>query len=333
MALNGSFNQYEVSQFGLYCEWNGVPNKRTNSTRVTVDVYMRYYNIAVGELEGSVSIGTESQSFTTPSILDDAADSWHNRLLYTFTVDVPHNNDGTKTGLVLSASLSFDGEYMGEAVGEIVATATVDLDEIVTYKLYTTAGANSSIVVNRIYSSAGTTGELADMATLYDGDRLKITFSVGDGYQIVAHTVNGFAFASGGSIIVDGNIVVVSSAQEIIRQSFTPENMQCFDTKGRTLKHLWQWDKDVSIVIKDVAISPPPVFQFANRMSQETISVESTVSGDDLVVEIPNILLERPESVFAYIHRNSGNGITRTLGSIYIPVRARKQPDDNQGNE
>lgn len=329
MALSGSFYQYPVSQFGLYCEWSGIPNTRTNSTRITVDVYLRYYNITTGQIDGSISIDGASEMFTTPTISDANANTWTNILLGSFTKDVSHEADGSKTGLVLSASLAYHNTYDGEDIGDIVATTTVDLNTIAVYKLYKTAGANSSIVVNRIYSSAGTTGELADMATLYDGDRLKITFFVSDGYQIVAHTVNGFAFASGGSIIVDGNIIVVSSAQEIIRQSFTPENMQCFDTKGRPLKTLWQWDKDVSVVIKDMAISPPPVFQFANRMSRETISVASTVSGEDLIVEIPNVLLEKPDSVFAYIHRNSGNGITRTLGSIYIPVRARKQPDDN----
>jgi len=326
MALSGIFYKYEVSQFGLYCEWSGVPNKMTNSTRVSVNVYLRYYNIAVGSLNGSVGVGAESQTFTTTPILDDTANVWHNRHLYTFAVDVQHNNDGTKNGLVLSATLAFNGVYMDESIGNIIATTTVDLDAIVIYKLYTTIGSNSSIVVNRISSYFGSVGNITNNATLYYGDRLEITFSVSDGYQIAAHTVNGFTFTSGDSIIVEDDIVVVSSAQAIAQQSILPENIQCFDTKNRPIKALWQWDRYVSIVIKDAAISPPPIFQFANRLSQDAISVESIIRGNDLVAEIPSVLLERPESVFAYIYSDSGNGVTRTLGSVHIPVRARKPP-------
>lgn len=329
MALSGYFVQYPVSQFGLYCEWSGTPNKRTNSTRVTVDVYLRYFDIAVGELSGSVQIGGESQGFTTAPILDDTASEWHNRHIFTFTTNVQHDNDGTKNGLILNASLAFNGEYLEENIGDIVASTAVDLDAIVTYKLQVITGANTNVIIRRTYSPVGATGELEDSADLYDGDRLRITFLADDDYQIVVHTVNGFKCMSGNTIVVDRDIVVASTAQEIVRQQFTLEDMWCFDSKGSPIKALYQWDKNVSIVIKNIRVSPLPVFQFANRLSRETISVQPILTGDDLVVEIPNTLLERPEAIIAYVVSVSGDETTTTLGSVYIPVRARKQPNYN----
>lgn len=332
MALSGTFGSYPVLQFGLYCEWRGVPNMRTNSTRITVNVYLQYYRISVGQVDGTVTVDGISQNFTSPEINNNSAETWTRTLLGSFVQDISHNAEGEKNDVTISVSWDFNNTYSGTAVETITATTTVDLDKIIIYHLSIDEGTHSNIIVDRTYSYASDTGELSDGSIIYNGDRLRVVFTADEGYQIVVHTVNGFAFTSDGTLMVDGDVSVVSTAQTVIKQAFSPENMQCFTSDGEPLRWLHQWDKDVSITIKDVAIDPPPVFQFANRLSKQTIPVTSVVSGDDLVVQIPNALLERAESVFAYIHRNSGGGITRTLGSIYIPVRARIQPEDNQNS-
>ena len=45
MALSGTFQNYPVSSFGLYCEWSGVQSVTGNYTDVTLKVYLSYYTI------------------------------------------------------------------------------------------------------------------------------------------------------------------------------------------------------------------------------------------------------------------------------------------------
>lgn len=133
MALSGSFYKYPVKpsygSFGLYCEWSGVQNISGNYTDVTLTVYIRYYNLSVGEKTNStVSINGVSETYTSPAINNyPAKDVYH--WIKTYTVKVPHNSDGTKT-CTLSASWPFNGTYAGTSVGTITASTTVTLDPI-----------------------------------------------------------------------------------------------------------------------------------------------------------------------------------------------------------
>ena len=329
MALSGTFNYYPTSQFGLYCEWAGKQSAYSNSTQITVDVYLRYYNIVLGMQDGGITINGVSSSFISPEINNGTINTWTNTLIGSFTTDVCHNENGTKTGVELSVYWNFYGEYGGESIDVIRASDIIDLDTIPTYSLSVTDDEHSYVDVQRISSGVVETGVIYNGATIYYGDRLKITFGADEDYRVDIHTVNGITFASGGALIVDGNVEAVSAADIVVKQVFTPDTMQCYDTQDRTLTALYQWDKDVSIRIKGVAMTPAPIFQFANRKTKETISVDPTVSGEDLVVTVPNVLLERPEAIFAYIYRRTSSGAGRTLGSIYIPVRARPKPADN----
>ena len=334
MALSGSFNSYATSQFGLHCDWSGIQNYRTNSTDVTLNVYLRYRNTTAGKQEGVIAISGDAISFVSEEINAPNLDSWTNTLIGTHTTKVAHNMDGTTLGVPLSVQWFFYGTYTGQPCEYMMnASIEIDLDNIPVYKLSTDVGKNSTINLTRTSSGAAETGVITNGALLYNGDRLKISFDTDEGYRISIHTVNGATFTSGGMLIVDEDIFVKSSADVVVKQLFAAENMRCFDTKGRALKTLYQWDKDVAIVIKDVAVSPAPIFQFANRLTRETISVNSFISGEDLVVTIPNVLLEKSENIFAYIYSNSGLGSARTLGSIYIPIRARKKPSGNIYNE
>lgn len=214
MALSGSFYNYPVQQFGLYCEWTGAQNRGGNYTTITLNVYLRYYTINVGARDnGSVNIGGTLQGFSTPAIKDMSSSSWHNVLLATKTQKVVHNANGTKTGVTLSASWSFNGTYSGTRVNTITASTTVDLDSIATYTLTTSAGTGSSITVNRTSSGYGATGNLNSGARLYYGDKLRITFTANANYALATHTVNNSTFTSGNTYTVSGNTSVASTAQ------------------------------------------------------------------------------------------------------------------------
>lgn len=131
MALSGSFQNYPVKQFGLYCTWSGTQSQTGNYTDVTLNIYLHYYTITVGaRSNGIANINGTSETFSTSAINDMSSASWHNILLKTKTVRVAHNSNGTKTGVTLSASWSFNGTYSGTYVGTITASTTVDLNTI-----------------------------------------------------------------------------------------------------------------------------------------------------------------------------------------------------------
>ena len=130
MALSGTFQNYPVSSFGLYCEWSGAQSVTGNYTDVTLKVYLSYYTLDVGaRSDSTISINGVSETYTVPAI-DDYSSGWKKKLLKTKTVRVSHNADGTKSGVALSASWRFSGTYSGVSVGTITASTTVTLNSI-----------------------------------------------------------------------------------------------------------------------------------------------------------------------------------------------------------
>lgn len=130
MALSGTFQNYPVSSFGLYCEWSGTQSITGNYTDVTLKVYLSYYTLDVGtRSDSTISINGVSETYTVPAI-EDYSSEWKKKLLKTKTVRVSHNADGTKSGVALSASWRFSGTYSGVSIGTITASTTVTLNSI-----------------------------------------------------------------------------------------------------------------------------------------------------------------------------------------------------------
>lgn len=130
MALSGTFQNYPVSSFGLYCEWSGAQGVTGNYTDVTLKVYLSYYTLDVGaRSDSTISINGVSETYTVPAI-EDYSSGWKKKLLKAKTVRVSHNADGTKSGVALSASWRFSGTYSGVSVGTITASTTVTLNSI-----------------------------------------------------------------------------------------------------------------------------------------------------------------------------------------------------------
>lgn len=130
MALSGTFQNYPVSSFGLYCEWSGTQSVTGNYTDITLKVYLSYYTLSVGaRSDSTISINGTSETYTAPAI-DDYSSGWKKKLLKTKTVRVNHNADGTKSGVSLSASWRFSGTYSGVSIGTITASTSVTLNSI-----------------------------------------------------------------------------------------------------------------------------------------------------------------------------------------------------------
>jgi hypothetical protein len=139
---------------------------------------------------------------------------------YTSTSDGIYVNHGT----VLSVSFSYmdgyekvsqshnNGSYIITSATTFSATARVK-----SFTLSTSAGANSTITVNRTSSpkQGASTGDLSNGATIYHSDVLKVTFAASTGYGIDTHTVNGSTFTSGDSHTVTAAVSVVATAKAL----------------------------------------------------------------------------------------------------------------------
>ena len=83
MALSGTFQNYPVSSFGLYCEWRGTQSVTGNYTDITLKVYLSYYTLSVGaRSDSTISINGASETYTAPAI-DDYSSGWKKKLLKT----------------------------------------------------------------------------------------------------------------------------------------------------------------------------------------------------------------------------------------------------------
>lgn len=89
------------------------------------------------------------------------------------------------------------------------------ITEVDSYTLTTSAGTGSTITVSRSSSplGGGTTGNLSSGATIYKSDVLQISFAASAGYELVAHTVNGSTFTSGGNHTVTSNVAVATTTK------------------------------------------------------------------------------------------------------------------------
>lgn len=130
MALSGEFSNYPKTNFGLYCTWSATQSVTGNYSNVTLNVYLKYYTLSVGERSDStISINGTSETYTVPAI-SDYSSGVHTKLLKSKTVTVYHNSDGTKSGVALSASWRFSGTYSGTSIGTITASTTITLNTI-----------------------------------------------------------------------------------------------------------------------------------------------------------------------------------------------------------
>ena len=162
MALSGNFQNYPVSSFGLYCDWNASQSVTGNYSSVTLNVYLSYYTIGVGARDdGNVNINGSSQTYGTAAI-NDYSTGWKKKLLKTHTVTVPHNSDGTKS-CSISASWRFGGTYSGVSIGTITASTTITLNTI-DRAAPTVSLSTSSITPSSVYisASASTTCDIWD---------------------------------------------------------------------------------------------------------------------------------------------------------------------------
>ena len=190
-------------------------NPATNQTTVTIDNCRSVFNTggssSVCALTGTLTVKAADNTASSGSVNVSQSKSGNSITISTDvgqTITVSHGT-GTSKQIILAFSgdinAAYYHSYPNESTTATVANATAR-------SLSISAGTGSNVTVIRQYSPWVATGSISNGATVYDGDVLKIDFSVSTGYNLSVHTVNGSTFTSGGTHTVSGNVTVVSRA-------------------------------------------------------------------------------------------------------------------------
>lgn len=102
----------------------------------------------------------------------------------------------------------------------------------------------------------------------------------------------------------------------------------CLDENGDIVYSLTQWDYNQKLIVDcgSFTFSTAPSVQFCNCQSTKALCVDSTITDNQIVADIPNILLQSPLKIIAYIVATSGDAL-KTVYTVEIPVHKRVKPD------
>ena len=103
------------------------------------------------------------------------------------------------------------------------------------------------------------------------------------------------------------------------------------DENGNIVHSLTQWDTNQKLIVTtDGAVTIAPKIHFCNTKSEKALVVQSIISDNKIIADIPNILLEEPYRIAAYIYTKTdiSNNSWKTIEVINIPVRKRPKPND-----
>ena len=190
-------------------------NPSTNQTTVTITNCKSVFNTggasSVCSLTGTLTVKAADNTASSGSVNVSQSQNGNNITISTAvgqTITVSHGT-GTSKQIILAFSGDINSAYYHTYPDE---STTATVANAVARSLSISAGTGSSVTVTRQFSPWVATGSISNGATIYDGDVLKIDFSVSTGYNLSVRTVNGSTFTSGGTHTVSGNVTVVSRA-------------------------------------------------------------------------------------------------------------------------
>ena len=198
----------------LVVEYTGNAANNTNAVRAYVQAWRTNTGYTTAG-SGKLHIGIDGYGWETSTVSSSQEVTYNSytQIGATRSLTIENGADGTwNANFYVWAENSTTGNL---AFSE--QTFRVKLASNPVYNLTISAGTGSSITVNRISSTeGGAIGNLtAGTKKLYVNDKLKITFAAGSNYGLITQTVNGYAFASGGTHTVGGNVTVEATAQQL----------------------------------------------------------------------------------------------------------------------
>lgn len=104
--------------------------------------------------------------------------------------------------------------------------------------------------------------------------------------------------------------------------------INCLNSDGEFVSRLTQWDIGQSLVIRGTNLKAAPDFHFCNKKSPEALIVPSVISNEDIIVKVPNILLQESLTIMVYMYVYENTESAKTAHIFRIPVTERKKPSD-----
>ena len=109
----------------------------------------------------------------------------------------------------------------------------------------------------------------------------------------------------------------------------------CLDADGNSINYFNQWDVNQKITIiihgcPDDYLTYAPMIHFSNIKRDEALIVRSTVSGNEIVASVPNVLLQEPLPLLVYVYLTDSEDVSsqKTILTTEIPIRKRQKPSD-----
>lgn len=103
-------------------------------------------------------------------------------------------------------------------------------------------------------------------------------------------------------------------------------NVDFIDSSEVTTERIYQWDIGRKLKISNTGSAIAPVVHFCNKKSEKALAVESILSGDFYIADIPNGLLQEEYDIIAYIYVGSEEE-AKTIKVAHIPVTKRLKPE------
>jgi hypothetical protein len=112
-------------------------------------------------------------------------------------------------------------------------------------------------------------------------------------------------------------------------------DIELYDYNNTPLECLYQWDCNITLKISGVPTSSTPVCHFANFGKDIAYVVPCNISSNKVVTKVPNIVLEQPLCILAYLVYSQSVGTQndpaterRTKYAFKIPLRPRAMPEE-----
>lgn len=102
-------------------------------------------------------------------------------------------------------------------------------------------------------------------------------------------------------------------------------NIVCYSSDGSVLEYLNQWSTNQKLIIRGADLTAAPVFYFYNARIKEALAVDSEIINNDIVVNIPDIMLQYEFPII--IDVDYSFSISEDF-TIRIPIMPKAKPGD-----
>ena len=104
--------------------------------------------------------------------------------------------------------------------------------------------------------------------------------------------------------------------------------LEFYDSENNLLNEITQWDINRKLKIKGLTLIQAPMIHFYNQYCSRALVVQSAVSENEILVNIPNILLQKDVPITVAIFVEETENEAKTVYMNNINVKTKMKPED-----